>query len=671
MNLVADTTARDALTGMSEGDFARISDNGSGRVQWDIYTGSSWSTITDTTYADVSSNFLATVTTGNRLRGDGTSGSGLEVVDQGLMTANNTTLTEADSGKHVRWEGGSLILPNLSTITGDRVVYYVWVPGTPTTAELSGVDTIAVVTGDSVDSDTIDQPYQGLSILFGFASGGFDQYYHVISPGTSFTLIGEKSSRKWFTHSIVNPHYLLTSPSYVVNERNMAGGNINSTPSNGHGEIDFVHSSGSGGVYTFECQSDTDLSKVARFSKIIHYYDDNDSGQAFIVWPTAATNIKTDTFGDATVTSSIPGKSGFSGIEIESGETLWIQYNRDFDSSGSRGWRLIMRTGFNTASSGGLGSVSTSARISGDGTGGSPLDIAQNSATTNQVLKWDGSAFSPSDLPVKTAGNMVLAKDSADNLFRAVDQGKMIHLVSGSYSATLTAEDSGSNIIVQYTGGGTPEVTLPQLVGMDTNIGFVAYKVYFFSLESTPNSNQFYDFIPAEFIAQTTDSLEYTTFVGPNISVATSAPTNTLARANGISNGDIWLILGNNSNNTWYFLPVVDNYREQHITAQLTDGATIDWVVKNNTHAYVNIAGDRTIDLQEVPYGECVLLVRQSSGGNTITGWEEDSTTISNLHIIGSSNWGSSANDYNIVVITKWNVGGTDRFTITIGASFT
>lgn len=42
-----------------------------------------------------------------------------------------------------------------------------------------------------------------------------------------------------------------------------------------------------------------------------------------------------------------------------------------------------------------LSGVSVTARLSGDGTGGSPLDIAQQGATTGQVLRWSGSAWAP------------------------------------------------------------------------------------------------------------------------------------------------------------------------------------------------------------------------------------------------------------------------------------
>lgn len=42
-----------------------------------------------------------------------------------------------------------------------------------------------------------------------------------------------------------------------------------------------------------------------------------------------------------------------------------------------------------------LATVTTTARLTGAGTSGSPLDIAQQSATTGQVLRWSGSAWVP------------------------------------------------------------------------------------------------------------------------------------------------------------------------------------------------------------------------------------------------------------------------------------
>lgn len=54
--------------------------------------------------------------------------------------------------------------------------------------------------------------------------------------------------------------------------------------------------------------------------------------------------------------------------------------------------------------------VSTTARLTGNGTSGSPLDLAQQSATTGQALRWSGSAWVPNGLNlydfVTTSGSM-------------------------------------------------------------------------------------------------------------------------------------------------------------------------------------------------------------------------------------------------------------------------
>ncbi|MEJ2543417.1 MAG: hypothetical protein P8Y99_05070 [Calditrichaceae bacterium] len=80
--------------------------------------------------------------------------------------------------------------------------------------------------------------------------------------------------------------------------------------------------------------------------------------------------------------------------------------------------------------SGGDGTVSTTARLSGDGSSGSPLDIAQQGATTNQVLQWDGSTWGPGTISV-TGGN---------TLDQAYDQG------GAGVGRTITADNGAVNI---------------------------------------------------------------------------------------------------------------------------------------------------------------------------------------------------------------------------------
>ncbi len=88
--------------------------------------------------------------------------------------------------------------------------------------------------------------------------------------------------------------------------------------------------------------------------------------------------------------------------------------------------------------------VATSARISGDGTTSSPLDIAQQEASAGQVLKWDGTSWSPEDdqtedgdidpgneLQVITAGDGLSGGGSGDTINLMVDVGVGLGFSSG------------------------------------------------------------------------------------------------------------------------------------------------------------------------------------------------------------------------------------------------
>jgi hypothetical protein len=59
---------------------------------------------------------------------------------------------------------------------------------------------------------------------------------------------------------------------------------------------------------------------------------------------------------------------------------------------------------FGTGGGGGIDTVHTTARLTGIGTDSFPLDIAQQGATTGQVLKWDGSAWVPDDDAISVGG---------------------------------------------------------------------------------------------------------------------------------------------------------------------------------------------------------------------------------------------------------------------------
>jgi len=72
---------------------------------------------------------------------------------------------------------------------------------------------------------------------------------------------------------------------------------------------------------------------------------------------------------------------------------------------GATMWRLVTKGPFVLGSTlldfdqvfpaAGGGTVSTTARLTGDGSGGSPLDIAQQSAATGNPMVWDGTSWAP------------------------------------------------------------------------------------------------------------------------------------------------------------------------------------------------------------------------------------------------------------------------------------
>ncbi len=102
-----------------------------------------------------------------------------------------------------------------------------------------------------------------------------------------------------------------------------------------------------------------------------------------------------------------------------------------------------------------LATVSTTARLTGAGTSGSPLDIAQQGAATGQVLTWNGSAWVPSSATVASKtyeefGSVTGTTITPADPLPAVDRAWRINLfrtgVRMQYLKDFTV--SGSNIIL-------------------------------------------------------------------------------------------------------------------------------------------------------------------------------------------------------------------------------
>lgn len=102
-----------------------------------------------------------------------------------------------------------------------------------------------------------------------------------------------------------------------------------------------------------------------------------------------------------------------------------------------------------------ISTVSVTARLSGNGTSGSPIDIAQQGAATGQVLTWNGSAWVPSSATVASKtyeefGSVTGTTITPADPLPAVDRAWRINLfrtgVRMQYLKDFTV--SGSNIIL-------------------------------------------------------------------------------------------------------------------------------------------------------------------------------------------------------------------------------
>ncbi|MEI7801488.1 MAG: hypothetical protein WCI97_02465 [Bacteroidota bacterium] len=106
------------------------------------------------------------------------------------------------------------------------------------------------------------------------------------------------------------------------------------------------------------------------------------------------------------------------------------------------------------------GSVNVTARLTGDGTLANPLDIAQQAATSGQVLKWGGSSWVPSTDLDQQALNLIGNTLSLTN-------GGSVTLPTGTTYTAGTGINLGGNVItntapdqiVSLTGTGNTTVT--------------------------------------------------------------------------------------------------------------------------------------------------------------------------------------------------------------------
>lgn len=137
------------------------------------------------------------------------------------------------------------------------------------------------------------------------------------------------------------------------------------------------------------------------------------------------------------------------------------------------------------------GTVNVTVRIDGDGTTEHPLDIAQQGATTGQILKWDGTDWTPADdaggtddqtdveVPLTSTGDFIVISGETEVHGALNDLDAVVATNQNDISAHITADsdfdptneynssmswDDGSNIVSVTDAGGTQSVEITGFV---------------------------------------------------------------------------------------------------------------------------------------------------------------------------------------------------------------
>lgn len=142
---------------------------------------------------------------------------------------------------------------------------------------------------------------------------------------------------------------------------------------------------------------------------------------------------------------------------------------------------------------GGGGTVTTDATLTGDGSGGSPLGIAQQSATSSEVLTWTGAAWEPTygnpytfvttGATITTAVNEILIGTVAGDVVMGLpvcdattDQKHFKFVRNGTDAFSVTIDPNGSQTFYDLT---TTKVQYGKL-SIDCTCRFSGTGVWFF-----------------------------------------------------------------------------------------------------------------------------------------------------------------------------------------------
>jgi hypothetical protein len=185
----------------------------------------------------------------------------------------------------------------------------------------------------------------------------------------------------------------------------------------------------------------------------------------------------------------------------------------------------------------------TTSRLSGNGTAGSPLDIAQQGANTGEVLKWNGSAWAPAGDAVGGTGdvysggvgisvtgsspNFVINNTgdlSNTNEIQAISlTGNQLSLSLGGGTVTLPSYSAGTGITVT---GSSPNFVINNAGDLDNTNEFQTLSIAGSQLTIGPNGNSVT--LPA--------SNSYS--AGAGINITGSAPNFTINNTGDLSNAN-------------------------------------------------------------------------------------------------------------------------------------
>lgn len=295
--------------------------------------------------------------------------------------------------------------------------------------------------------------------------------------------------------------------------------------------------------------------------------------------------------------------------------SLW----QDADNNLVYFWNGSAWTQFASGSGDNWGSqvVQTTARLSGNGTSGSPLDIAQQSATTGQALTWNGTTWVPQTATDNSATNELQTISVSANTVTLSNSGGSVTIAGAGINTVGT---SGTTITVTGTevdGNISNEGTLGVSAGVSTTSVITS---------NTSGANG------VTLSASTGLSIsESTSSNGGTITLTNTAPDQTVS----ISGAGINVATGTYPNFTITGTEVDGNVGNEGLIGVGAGGASSSVVTSNTSGATgvtINAAGIITISEST-----------SSNGGSiTLTGTEVDGSASNEIQALSAGGSGPS-----------------------------